>query len=247
MPSPCLTSSLPLACIKFCSASFQGFPLGGSSLQSKVMRGSRTTFRYFFQKAALYSTRIPGFPLGEAVGFCRLKRSLHAFPFPYVKPSPCLKKNSVNFIFFGKNCQPLRGFPLGGSSLQSKVMRGDRTTFRHFFQKAALYSTLIPGFPFGEAVGFRRLKRSLQAFPFPPRSPPSKAFPPLLFLRCYIPAFVAPALPVRFNPRFSSYPLFSKTISPRNSFAPNRCFRRKHNYYLITFPKTPFCVPRFLF
>ena len=76
---------------------------------------------------------------------------------------------------------------------------------------------------------------------------PSTAFPPSLFLRCYIPAFVAPALPVRFNPRFSSYPLFSKTISPRNSFAPNRFFRRKHNYYLITFPKTPFCVPRFLF
>ena len=28
------------------------------------------------QKAALYATRILGFPLGEAVGFCRLKRSL---------------------------------------------------------------------------------------------------------------------------------------------------------------------------
>ena len=84
-------------------------------------------------------------------------------------------------------------------------------------------------------------------FPLSSTLSPSTAFPPSLFLRCYIPAFVAPALPVRFNPRFSSYPLFSKTISPRNSFAPNRFFRRKHNYYLITFPKTPFCVPRFLF
>ena len=83
------------------------------------------------------------------------------------------------------------------------------------------------------------------AFPLSSTLSPSKAFPPLLFLRCYIPAFVVPALPVRFNPRFSSYPLFSKTISPRNPFAPNRCFRRKHNYYLITFPKTPFIVPRF--
>ena len=156
-------------------------------MQSKVMRGSRTTFRHFSRhQAALHSTLIPGFPVGEAVGFRRLKRSffsLQAFPLP--------EKNLANFIFFGKNCQPLR------------------------------------------------------AFPFPPRSPPSKAFPPFLFLRCYIQAFVAPALPVRFNPRFSSYPLFSKTISRRNPFAPDRCFRRKHNYYLITFPKTPFIVPRF--
>ena len=155
--------------------------------------------------------------------------------------------------------------------MQSKVMRGNRTTIKHFFQKAALYSTRIPGFPFGEAVGFRRLKRSFFSLhAFPPlleknsanfissakivnhfvlspflHAPPSKAFPPFLFLRCYIPAFVAPALPVRFNPRFSSYPLFSKTISRRNPFAPDRCFRRKHNYYLITFPKTPFIVPRF--
>ena len=93
---------------------------------------------------------------------------------------------------------------------------------------------------------FLRQKLSATScFPLSSTLSPSKAFPPLLFLRCYIPAFVAPALPVRFNPRFSSYPLFSKTISPRNPFAPDRCFRRKHNYYLITFPKTPFIVPRF--
>ena len=105
-------------------------------------------------------------------------------------PSPCLKKNSVNFI---SSAKIVSHFVLSPSSTLS----------------------------------------------------PSKVFPPFLFLRCYIPAFVAPALPVRFNPRFSSYPLFSKTISPRNPFAPNRCFRRKHNYYLITFLKTPFIVPRF--
>ena len=50
------------------------------------MRGNRTTFRHFSrQKAALYSTRVPGFPFGEAVGFCRLKRSLQAFPLPEKK------------------------------------------------------------------------------------------------------------------------------------------------------------------
>ena len=82
-----LTSSLPLSLR-------QGFPLGGSSLQSKVMRGSRTTIRHFFQKAALYSNRVPGFPLGEAVGFRRLKRSLQSFPLP--------EKNSANFISSAK-------------------------------------------------------------------------------------------------------------------------------------------------
>ena len=63
-------------------------------MQSKVMRGSRTTIRHFFQKAALYSIRVLGFPFGEAVGFCRLKRSLQSFPLP--------EKNSVNFIFPAK-------------------------------------------------------------------------------------------------------------------------------------------------
>ena len=63
-------------------------------MQSKVMRGNRTSFRHFFQKAALYSTRILGFPVGEAVGFRRLKRSLLSFPLP--------EKNSVDFIFSAK-------------------------------------------------------------------------------------------------------------------------------------------------
>ena len=194
--------------------------------------------------------------------------SLHAFPFPYVKPSPCLKKNSVNFIFSAKMISLFHRLPLGGKLLAKQGDEGQPNNIQAIsLQKAALYSTHVPGFPVGEAGGFCRRKRSLQAFFLPEKNSvtfifrqklsttssfplsstlsPSKVFPPLLVLHCYIPAFVAPALPVRFNPRFSSYPLFSKTISRRNPFAPDRCFRRKHNYYLITFPKTPFIVPRF--
>ena len=71
------------------------------------MMGSRTTFRHFFQKAALYSPLIPGFPVGEAVGFSRLKRSLHAF-------SPLPEKNSANFIFPAKMISLFHSLPLGG-------------------------------------------------------------------------------------------------------------------------------------
>ena len=38
--------------------------------------------------------------------------------------SPCLLKILRYKIFFGKNAQPLRGFPSGGSYLRSKEMRG---------------------------------------------------------------------------------------------------------------------------
>ncbi len=146
-------------------------------------------------------------------------------------------------------------------------MRGSRTTIRHFFQKAALYSTHVLGFPLGEAVGFCRLKRSLQSFPLLEKnsanfissakivshfvlSPflhalPFQSIPALTLSSLLYPGFRRSGSSRPLNPRFSSYPLFSKTISPRNPFAPNRCFRRKHNYYLITFPKTPFIVPRF--
>ena len=136
----------------------RGFPLGGSSLQSKVMRGSRTTFRHFSQQAALYSTRVPGFPVGEAVGFCRLKRSLHAFPLP--------EKKFGAFIFFGKNVKPclvprlplassclrtirqklsalFQGFPSGGGSLQSKVVRGCS-----IFQRSCSIFHRLLAFPF---------------------------------------------------------------------------------------------------
>ena len=82
MPSPCLTSSLPL---------------GGKVDKAELWtnEGQPNIIQEFsFQKAALYSTRILGFPFGEAVGFYRLKRSLHAFPLP--------EKNSANFIFSAK-------------------------------------------------------------------------------------------------------------------------------------------------
>ena len=101
---------------------FPKLPLGGSSLQSKGMRGSRTTFRYFFQKAALYATRVLGVPFGEAVGFRRLKRSLQAFPsgVRWTKQS------------FGR-------------------MRGSRTTFRHFLFKKPLYNQpAFPASPSGK-------------------------------------------------------------------------------------------------
>ena len=142
---------------------------------------------------------------------------------------------------------PLRGFPLGGSSLQSKVMRGDRTTFRHFFQKAALYSTLIPGFPFGEAVGFRRLKRSLQAFPFPPRPPLPKHSRPYsffvvisrlssfrLFRPLQSPFFILPAL---FKNHFSSQSSRSESLfSPEaqllsHNFPQNAFYRATFFYF----------------
>ena len=72
---------------------FPRLPLGGKLLAKQGDEGQPNNIQAFsLQKAALYSTSIPGFPVGEAVGFCRLKRSLYAFPFPYVKPSPCLKK-----------------------------------------------------------------------------------------------------------------------------------------------------------
>ena len=133
-------------------------------MRSKVVRGSRTTFRHFSrQKAALYSTRVLGFPVGEAVGFRRLKRSLHAFPLP--------EKNSVDFIFSAKMISLFHRLPLGGKLLAKQGDEGQPNNNRAFsLQKAALYSTRVLGFPVGEAVGFCRLKRSLQSFPLPEKN-----------------------------------------------------------------------------
>jgi len=93
---PCLTSRLPL---------------GGKLLAKQGDEGQPNNNQAFSrQKAALNSTRVPGFPVGEAVGFCRLKRSLHVFPLP--------EKKFSKLHFFGKNGNPClrQGFPLGGSS-----------------------------------------------------------------------------------------------------------------------------------
>ena len=67
------------------------------------MMGNRTTFRHFFQKAALYSTRVLGFPVGEAVGFCRLKRSRSFFachPLSLIQsfPLPEKKFSKLHFL-----------------------------------------------------------------------------------------------------------------------------------------------------
>ena len=133
-------------------------------MRSKVVRGSRTTFRHFSrQKAALYSTRVLGFPVGEAVGFRRLKRSLLSFPLP--------EKNSVDFIFSAKMISLFHRLPLGGKLLAKQGDEGQPNNNRAFsLQKAALYSTRVLGFPVGEAVGFCRLKRSLQSFPLPEKN-----------------------------------------------------------------------------
>ena len=134
-------------------------------MQSKVMRGNRTTIKHFFQKAALYSTRVLAFPFWESVGFCRLKRSLQSFPLS--------EKNSANFIFSAKMISLFPSLPLGGKVDKAKLWtnEGQPNNIQAFFQKAALYSTRIPGFPVGEAVGFCRLKRSLHAFhPLPERN-----------------------------------------------------------------------------
>ena len=101
-------------------------------MQSKVVRGSRTTFRYFFQKVALYSTRIPGFPVGEAVGFCRLKRSLHAFPLP--------KKNSVP-SFLRQKLSASSRIPLVSSCLRTIRQKCSATSWLPLGGKLSLKAT----------------------------------------------------------------------------------------------------------
>ena len=166
MPSPCLHKIL---LTKFYAGknvkSFltSRLPLGGKLLAKQGDEGQPNNIQAIsLQKAALYSTRVLGFPFGEAVGFCRLKRSLQSFPLP--------EENSANFIFSAKMISLFPSLPLGGKLLAKQGDEGRPNNIQAFFQKAALYSTRVLGFPFGEAVGFRRLKRSffsLYAFPLP--------------------------------------------------------------------------------
>ena len=109
-------------------------------MQSKVMRGNRTSFRHFFQKAALYSTRVLGFPVGEAVGFCRLKRSLHAFPLSLRQAFPLPEKNSVNFIFLRQKLSATSWLPLGGKVDKAKLWtnEGRPNNNQAFFSKSRL-------------------------------------------------------------------------------------------------------------
>ena len=136
MSSPCLKK---IRCLHFFRQKLSAasrLPLGGRLLAKQGGEGQPNNNQAFSrQKASLYSTRVPGFPVGEAVGFCRLKRSLHVFPLS--------EKNSEPSFFFVKNCQPLRGFPSGGGSLQSKVVRGCS-----IFQRGCSIFHRLLAFPF---------------------------------------------------------------------------------------------------
>ena len=136
-------------------------PLGGRLLAKQGGEGQPNNIQAFFSSKSRFilnpRSRLP------LRGSCRLLPTEEVF---VCLPLACKKFSKLHF--FGKNCQPLRGFPLGGSSLQSKVMRGNRTTFRHFFQKAALYSTRIPGFPIrGKCLRKQTIEVDSNFFIFP--------------------------------------------------------------------------------
>ena len=80
-------------------------PLGGKVDKAELWtnEGQPNIIQAFFSKSRFTSTRILGFPFGEAVGFRRLKRSFQAFPLP--------EKKFSKLSFSGKNCQPLCAFP----------------------------------------------------------------------------------------------------------------------------------------
>ena len=128
---------------------FPRLPLGGKLLAKQGDEGQPNNNQAFSrQQAALYSTRVPGFPVGEAVGFCRLKRSLHVFPLPEKKfsklhffrqklsaasrlPLACIKFRSLNFLRQKFEALPcVKASPQGGGSLQSKVVRGCSIFYR---------------------------------------------------------------------------------------------------------------------
>ena len=107
-------------------------PLGGKLLAKQGGEGQPNNIQVFFSKSRFTSNRFPGFPVGEAVGFCRLKRSLHVFPLP--------EKKFSKLHFFRQKCEALpcvKASPWGAflaelpfkaasaaCSLRSKVVRG---------------------------------------------------------------------------------------------------------------------------
>nr|DAO69448.1 MAG TPA: hypothetical protein [Caudoviricetes sp.] len=129
---------------------FPSLPLGGKVDKAKLWTndGQPNNIQAFFSKSRFTSNRFPGFPVGEAVGFCRLKRS---------------------FFFFA--CLPpflTSSLPLGGKVDKAKLWtnEGQPNNNQAFFSKKPLYTQpAFPASPVGEAVGFCRLKRSLHAFP----------------------------------------------------------------------------------
>ena len=190
---------------------FPRLPLGGKLLAKQGDEGQPNNIQAFFSKSRFTSNRVLGFPVGEAVGFCRLKRSLQSFPLP--------EKNSANFIFSAKMISLFHRLPLGGKLLAKQGDEGQPNNIQPFsLQKAALYSTLIPGFPFGEAVGFRRLKRSLQAFPLPEKNSANFIFSAKIVSHFVLSPFLH-ALPVQSIPALSLssllYPGFRRSGSSR--------------------------------
>ena len=109
--------------------------------------------------------------------------------------------------------------PLGGRLLAKQGGEGQPNNIQPFsLQKAALYSTRILGFPFGEAVGFRRLKRSLQSFPLPEKNSATFLFSAKIVSHFVLSPFLH-ALPVQSIPALSLssvlYPGFRRSGSSR--------------------------------
>ena len=93
----------------------RGFPLGGSSLRSEVMRGSRFSTKQSDEEKPAFL-----FCLKNCLNkiFQTKGRTLFSHSRYY--------SNKKVFPLPAENCQPLCGFPSGGSSLRSEVMRGSR-------------------------------------------------------------------------------------------------------------------------
>ena len=93
------------------------------------------------QKASLYSTHVLAFPFWES--------GEHPLPYPcFPLWGKCLRKQTIevdsNFFIFPR-------LPLGGKLLAKQGDEGQPNNNQAFFQKAALYSTRVLGFPVGES------------------------------------------------------------------------------------------------
>ena len=87
------------------------------------------------------------FPFGESGGEAA-DRGLFKIS-PYVAASPCLKKNSANFIFFGKNGNPFltSRLPPGGRLRREAVVRGASCFLSGSFQSSGATCSPFPCFP----------------------------------------------------------------------------------------------------
>ena len=188
----------------------------------------------FSSKAALHQTAFPASPWGS----CRLPPTEEVFA---ILPLACIKFCSQNFMQAKMWSLSLhQAFPSGG--------RWTKRSFGRMRGAAHFFDWKISATFFNQGAVSSSKSHSVNAsfsFPFPPRPPLPKHSRPYSFFVVISRLSSLRLFPSASIPVFHPTPLFSKNISPRNPFAPNRCFRRKHNYYLITFPKTPFIVPPF--